>query len=116
MTPAIYQVFEEVETYSDDSGTHQRVNRREDLMSSQKSTGSLVLKDTQTGDKAYLELLEHGMQLDTVKSLDKFEPMNMMNQYGFFSSFHYSQRGTKTLGFRMVGEDHSAGSFAVCAG
>jgi hypothetical protein len=98
----IYQVFEEVETYRGDSGTHQRVNRREDLMSSQKSTGNLVLKDAQTGDKAYIEMMEHGMQLDTVKSLDKFEPMNMMSQYSFFGSFQYSQRGSKTLGFRMV--------------
>ena len=99
---AIYQVFEEVETYRDDSGTHQRVNRREDLMSSQKSTGDLVLKDAQTGDKAYIELRGHGMQLDAVKSLDKFEPTNMMNQYGFFSSIQFGPRGTKTLGFRMV--------------
>ncbi len=99
---AIYQVFEEVEAYRDDSGTHQRVNRREDLMSSQKGTGSLVLKDAQTGDKAYIELLARGMQLDTVKSLDKFEPVNMMNQYGFFSSFSFGERGSRTLGFRMV--------------
>ncbi len=98
----IYQVFEEVETYRDDSGTHQRVNRREDLMSSQKSTGSLVLKDAESGDKAYIELSDHGMQLDTVKSFDRFEPMNMMNQYGFFSSFQFGQRGSRTLGFRMV--------------
>ncbi len=98
----IYQVFEEVETYRDDNGTHQRVNRREDLMSSQKSTGSLVLKDVQTGDKAYIELPGGGMQLDTVKSFDRFEPVNMMNQYGFFSSLTFSQRGSKTLGYRMV--------------
>lgn len=99
---AIYQVYEEVETYRDDNGTHQRVNRREDLMSSQKSTGNLVLKDTKTGDKAYIELPGHGVQLDTLKSLDKFEPMNMMGQYGFFNSLSFSHRGSRTLGFRMV--------------
>lgn len=98
----IYQVFEETETYSDEHGTHERVNRREDRMSGQKSTGGLVLKDEQSGDKAYIELADHGMQLDTVKSFDRFEPMDMMNQYGFFGSFRYSQRGTRTLGFRMV--------------
>jgi hypothetical protein len=98
----LYQVFEEMETYRDDSGTHQRMNRREDLMSSQKSTGDLVLKDAQTGDKAYVELMGHGMKLDTVKSLDRFEPMDMMGQYGFFSGFQFTQRGSRTLGYRMV--------------
>jgi hypothetical protein len=99
---AIYQVFEETETYTDEKGTHQRVNRREDLMASEKSPGCIVLKDEATGEKAYIEPVEHGLQLDTVKSLDKFEPMNMMGQYGFFNSFRYNQRGTRTLGFRMV--------------
>lgn len=96
----LYQVFEETETYTDQNGTHQRMNRREELMSAQKSPGPIVVED---GDeKAYIEVLEHGMQLDTVKTLDKFEPTNMMNHYGFFSTFHYSPRGTRTLGFRMV--------------
>lgn len=97
---SLYQVFEETETYSDEHGTHTRVNRREDLMSSQKSPGPIVIEDG--GEKAYIELMEHGMQLDAVKSLDKFEPTNMMNQYGFFSSLRFSPRGTRTLGFRMV--------------
>ena len=97
---ALYQVFEETETYSDENGTHTRVNRREDLMSSQKSPGPIAVEDG--GEKAYIELMEHGMQLDTVKTLDKFEPTNMMNQYGFFSSLSYNPRGTRTLGFRMV--------------
>ncbi len=96
----LYQVFEETETYKDENGTHQRVNRREDLMSNQKSPGPIVLEDG--NEKAYIEVLDHGMQLDTVKTLDKFEPTNMMNQYGFFSSFHFNARGSRTLGFRMV--------------
>ena len=67
----LYQVFEETENYTDDKGVqHQRMNRREDLMSSQKSPGPIVLEDG--GEKAYIELVEHGMQLDTVKTLDKF--------------------------------------------
>ena len=98
----IYQVFEEVETYTDENGTHQRVKRNETLMSNQKTPGPIVLKDAETGDKAYIELLNHGMQLDTVKTLDKFEPVNMMQQYNFFTGFHYNPMGVKTLGFRMV--------------
>jgi len=99
---SIYQVFEETETYTDEQGTHQRINRREDLMSSEKSPGYIVMKDETTGEKAYIEPVQHGLKLDTVKTLDKFEPMNMMGQYGFFNSFRYNQRGTRTLGFRMV--------------
>ncbi len=99
---SIYQVFEETETYTDEQGTHQRVNRREDLMSNEKSPGYIVMKDEISGEKAYIEPVQHGLKLDTVKTLDKFEPMNMMGQYGFFNSFRYNQRGTRTLGFRMV--------------
>jgi hypothetical protein len=99
---AIYQVFEETETYTDEQGTHQRLNRSEDLMSSEKSPGYIVMKDEATGEKAYIEPVQHGMHLDTVKTLDKFEPTNMMGQYGFFQGFRYNQRGTRTLGFRMV--------------
>ena len=99
---SLYQVYEEMETYTDEKGTHQRINRREELMSSQKSHTELALKDAQTGDKAYIALAERGMQLDTVQSMDKFEPTNMMNRYGFFSGFQFGQRGSRTLGFRMV--------------
>ena len=98
----IYQVFEEMETYTDEQGTHQRMVRRENLMSSQKTPGPILLKDATTGDQAYIEVTEHGIQLDTVKMLDKFEPQNNMQQYGFFSSFMFNPMGSRTLGFRMV--------------
>lgn len=99
----IYQVFEEMETYTDDTGTHQRVKRNETLMSNQKSPGAIILQDAMNkNDKAYIEITEHGMQLDTLKTLDKFEPVNMMQQYNFFSGFNYNPFGSKTLGFRMV--------------
>ena len=98
----IYQVFEEIENYTDQNGQRQqRINRTENRMSDQKSPGPIVLKDEASGEKAYIELAGR-MQLDTLKTLDKFEPMNMMNQYSFFSSFRYNPAGTKTLGFRMI--------------
>lgn len=98
----LYQVYEEMETYTDEKGTHQRMVRRENRMSGQKSPGPIVLKDAATGDEAYIEITEHGMQLDTLKILDKFEPQNNMQQYGFFSSFVFNPMGARTLGFRMV--------------
>lgn len=98
----IYQVFEEQETYKDETGTHSRMVRKENLMSSQKAPGPIVLKDATTGDEAYIELTGHGIQLDTIKMFDKFEPQNMMNQYGFFNSFTFNPMGARTLGFRMV--------------
>ena len=99
---ALYQVFEEVETYKDDSGTHQRVNRREERMSEQKSSSAFAIKDAQSGEAAYVQMSAHGMKLDVQKTLDKFEPVDMMQRYSFFGGFQYGQRGSKTLGFRMV--------------
>lgn len=98
----IYQVFEEVETYADETGTHQRMKRNENHMSNQKTPGPIVLKDAATGEKAYVEILEHGMQFDTLKTLDKFEPVDTIGQYNFFSAFRFNPMGSRTLGFRMV--------------
>lgn len=98
----LYQVFEEMETYTDDKGTHQRVKRNESHMSNQKSSGPILLNDPQTGDSVCVELTQMGMQLDTVKSFDKFENNNMMHQYSFFNSYNYNPMGARTLGFRMT--------------
>ncbi|NLW06658.1 MAG: hypothetical protein GX039_01545 [Clostridia bacterium] len=99
----LYQVYEERETYTDDKGNRrQRVHRHEEKISSQKSYVPILLKDPQTGETASIELTEGGMQLDTIKNFDKFEPLNMMEQYSFFSNFTFRPMGARTLGFRMV--------------
>ena len=41
----LYQVFEETETFTDSTGSHQRLKKSESLMTNQKSTGSIALKD-----------------------------------------------------------------------
>lgn len=98
----IHQVFEENETYTDSEGhVQQRMKRTEELMSATKSPGPVVIKDAESGEKVYAELLSTGMQLDTVQSFSKFEPLNSMQQYGFFNSFQYRPMGLRTLGFRM---------------
>jgi hypothetical protein len=98
----LYQVFEETETFTDSSGSHQRIKKNESLITNQKSTGPIALKDAQSGDKVYINTSQSGLQLDTLKTLDKFEPVNNIQKYSFFGSHSYGPMGARTLGFRMV--------------
>jgi len=98
----LYQVFEETETFTDGTGRHQRLKRSESLITNQKSTGSIALKDTQSGEKVYIDVSQSGLQLDTLKTLDKFEPANNIQNYSFFNNYRYNPMGARTLGFRMI--------------
>ncbi len=98
----LFQVYEEKYTYKDDKGTHQKMRKKETLMSNQKSSGPVVLKDSQSGEKAYIDVSQSGIKLDTLKTLDKFEPESSVKKYNFFGSFRYSNMGARTLGFRMI--------------
>ena len=98
----LYQVFEEMVTFSDSTGRHQRLKKSESLMTNQKSTGSIALKDAQSGEKVYIDISQSGLQLDTLKTLDNFEPVNNMQKYSFFNSIRYNPMGSRTLGFRMI--------------
>ena len=98
----LYQVFEETETFTDSTGSHQRLKKSESLMTNQKSTGSIALKDAQSGEKVYIDISQSGLQLDTLKTLDNFEPVNNMQKYSFFNSIRYNPMGSRTLGFRMI--------------
>ncbi len=98
----LYQVYEEKHTYKDDKGTHQEMRKKETLMSNQKSSGPVVLKDNQSGGKAYIDVSQSGLKIDALKTLDKFEPENSVKKHNFFSNFRYSNMGARTLGFRMI--------------
>ena len=98
----LYQVFEETETFTDSAGSHQRLKKSESLMTNQKSTGSIALKDAQSGERVYIDVSQSGLQFDTLKTLDKFEPVNNIQKYSFFSSYRYNPMGARTLGFRMI--------------
>ena len=98
----LYQVFEETETFTDSTGRHQRLKKSESLMTNQKSTGSIALKDAQSGEKVYIDISQSGLQLDTLKTLDNFEPVNNMQKYSFFNSIRYNPMGSRMLGFRMI--------------
>jgi len=100
---SLYQVYEETETMKDSSGiSQQRIKKNEVLLSNNKSTDPVVIKETQSGEKVYCDIGQSGLQFDTLKTLEKFEPAGNIRQYSFFKNFTYSPMGSRTLGFRMV--------------
>lgn len=99
----LYQVYEETETRRDSNGVaRQHLVKHESLVTNQKSSGLVIIKDTQSGEKVYINATQSGLQLDTLRTLDKFEPADRVGQYSFFGSFKYTTLGARTLGFRMV--------------
>ena len=99
----LYQVYEEVHTFRDDKGnTHRQIVKKESQISSQQSSNPVTVKDNQTGDKVYLDVNQTGLKMETLKTLDRFEPANNMKNYNFFSGFSFSNMGARTLGFRML--------------
>ncbi|MCD4669198.1 MAG: E3 ubiquitin ligase family protein [Actinomycetia bacterium] len=98
----LYRVHEEKHTYKDDKGTHQQIIKKETLVSNQKSSGSVVLKDSQSGEKVYIDVSQSGLKLDALKTLDRFESENSVKKYNFLSNLQYNNRGARTLGFRMI--------------
>ncbi len=99
----LYQVFEETETYRDSSGnTHTRMKKSETLLSEQKSSGLVTINEPQSGEKVYCDISQKGLRLETLKTLDKFEPSANLNQNSFFANFSFKPMGARTLGMRMV--------------
>lgn len=98
----LIQVYEAEEFFTDDRGHQQsRIVRREDTVSSEKSTEPLLLRDASTGESVTVDLSEGGMQLDLIGGYDRFEAANSMGTSGFFNSFIPRQLGNRTLGYRM---------------
>jgi hypothetical protein len=113
----LYQVYEETETTKDDKGVvSQHLVRHESHMTNQKSSGMITIQDAQSGEKVYFDITQAGLQLDTSRTLDKFEPAESMRQYSFFSGIKYSPLGAKTLGFRMVENTIPLGQALYCMG
>lgn len=99
----LYQVYQEVHSYRDKDGrTHRQLVKKEAQMGDQKSSNPITVKDSETGDKVYLDVNQAGLRLETLKTLDRFEPVDKMKKYDFFSGFSFNSMGSKTLGFRMV--------------
>ncbi|MBN1298681.1 MAG: hypothetical protein JW997_03225 [Actinobacteria bacterium] len=97
----LYQVYEEKETTNVKSGTRQTVKKNEALMTSDRSSQSIVIKDKNSSSKVFVNIKQPGIQLDTLETFDRFEPLNNIEKYGFFNNHRYNKMGTGTLGFRM---------------
>lgn len=96
-------VYEEVEYYRDDKGdTHERINKHENIISEERSTEPIILRESDSQDVVYIDADEARSKLDTRKSFDRFESEHNMMNYSFFRSFNYGMRQPRTLGFRMV--------------
>lgn len=99
----LYQVYEETETYRDSKGiSHRRTKKSESLISNQKSSNLISLKDPVSGDKVYINPAQTGLRLETHKTLSKFEPSNNTGRYNFLENLKFSALGSRTLGFKMV--------------
>ncbi len=98
----LYQVYEQAETRTDEKGTRQVVKKNQSLITNQKSSEPIVLKDPREDHKVYIDIRQSGIKLDTLKTLDKFEPANNMEKYNFFKKLNVKSMGTKTLGYRML--------------
>jgi hypothetical protein len=99
----LYQVYEEVHTFRDDKGnTRRQLVRKEAQMGSQQSSNPITINDRTSGDKVYLDVNQSGLKLETLKTLDRFEPVSNMKKYDFFRGFTLTNMGSRTLGFRML--------------
>ena len=100
---SLYQVYEETETYRDTKGvTRRRVKKSQSLISNQKSSNLITLKDPASGDKVYIDAAQSGLRLETHKTFNKFEPSNNARKYSFLENLKFGALGSRTLGFKMV--------------
>lgn len=107
---SLSQVYEERVTTRDKEGnTHSHMEKKERKISSEVSSEPVKLTDSSSGESVILDVNSHGVQLDLVKSFDRFENTNQMRSYRFYSSFQSSSYGSNTLGYRMVENTLSQG-------
>ncbi len=97
------QVTEERERYQDNDGHWQeRVVRRENSISDEKSSQYLLFQDSSGAERVTLEIDASGCTLDIPKTFDRFEPRTNLSGYRFFNNFGFGDFGADTLGFRMT--------------
>ncbi|MCI1965186.1 MAG: E3 ubiquitin ligase family protein [Oscillospiraceae bacterium] len=96
------QVTEQRERYRDSDGHWQeRMVRRENIISNEKSSQYISMKDSSGDEKVVLEINAPGCSLDVPQTFDRFEPRGNLSRYRFFNSFSFGGYGADTLGFRM---------------
>lgn len=100
---SLTQVTETREQYRDSNGYMQtRVKKQEHVISEEKSSQEIRLKDGSSQETVILEVNGTGCKLDIPKTLDRFEPKNHLGNYAYFHSFSWNRFGAETLGFKMT--------------
>lgn len=97
------QVTEVKEQYRDNEGCLKtRVTKRETLISNEKTSQVIRMKDSTDAGEIVLEIQASGCELDIPKTFDRFEPKNNLRRYGCFSTCPSECFGVGTLGFKMM--------------
>ncbi len=97
------QVTEVRKQYRDSNGYMQtRVTKRENVISNEKSSQEIYLKDNSSQDIITLEINATGCKLDIPRTFDRFEPKENLGNYRYFRSFSWNRYGAETLGFKMT--------------
>lgn len=105
----VSQVIEEKKEYTDSNGNREtRIDKREEEISTEKSSQEISIKDGSSDDSVDIELNATGCNLDIPKTFDRFEPKSNVNNYRFFNSISINRYGAETIGFKMVEKTISA--------
>ena len=100
---ALYQVTETREEYRDSNGRYStRIKKSENIISNEKSSQQIYLKDASSNENVVLEINGTGCKLDIPKTFDRFEPKSNLGGYRYFNSFSWNRYGAETLGFKMT--------------
>ena len=100
---SLAQVTEEKEQYRDSNGNMKtRVSKRENIISNEKTSQEINMKDNSSDERVILEINGTGCNLDIPRTFDRFEPKSNLNNYRYFNSFSWSRYGAETLGFKMT--------------
>jgi hypothetical protein len=99
---SLYQVTEERQTTTDKTKTTQTIKKNETLMTNDKSSQPVSLKDTSGLQEVTIDISQAGSALEALKTFDRFEPSNNLSKYSFFTGNRYGSPGAGTLGFRMT--------------
>lgn len=99
----LYQVTESKEEYRDSNGRYStRVREEQNIISNEKSSQHIYLKDSSSNEIVALEINATGCNLDIPKTFDRFEPKSNLSRYRYFNSFTWNRYGAETLGFKMT--------------
>jgi len=99
---SLYQVTQERQTTTDKTKTTQTIKKNETLMTNDKSSQPVYLKDASGLHEVTIDISQAGSALESLKTFDRFEPSNNMGKYSFFTGNRPISTTPGTLGFRMI--------------